>query len=153
MVYTFLEVVACWTLITYIFHRWMCLIYLQGQTALDSDMFHLCFFLSLASLCQCCVTSDFALVLRAFMPPLFRDPHPTCVGCRGVKCTADVTCDICKDWSVMQLEAFLKRRHYSEHHKKRPSLCVSDPSALHLGFFRSRTPCASPSVTPPPPPF
>ena len=54
----------------------------------------------------------------AFMPPLFRDPHPTCAGCRGRKYTADVTCDICKDLSVAQWEAFLKRRPYS---KKCPS--------------------------------
>ena len=57
----------------------------------------------------------------AFMSPLFKDPHPTCVRCRGTKCSADVTCDICKDWSVAQWEAFLKRRPYSERCKKRPS--------------------------------
>ena len=55
------------------------------------------------------------------MSPLFRDPHPTCARCRGVKCTADVTCDICKDWSVAQWEAFLKKRSYSGRHKSRPS--------------------------------
>ena len=36
------------------------------------------------------------------MSPLLRDPHPACARCRGIKCTADVTCDICKDWSVAQ---------------------------------------------------
>ena len=46
-------------------------------------------------------------------PPIFRDPRPTCVRCRGVKCTSDVTCDICKNWSVGQWEAFLKKRSYS----------------------------------------
>ena len=46
---------------------------------------------------------------EAFMPPIFRDPHPTCAKCRGVGCTADMTCDICKDWSVVQWETFLKR--------------------------------------------
>ena len=45
----------------------------------------------------------------AFMSLLFRDRHPTCARCRGTKCSADVTCDICKDWSVAQWEAFLKR--------------------------------------------
>ena len=44
----------------------------------------------------------------AFMSPLFRDPHPTYARCRGIKCTVDVTCDICKDWSVAQWEAFFK---------------------------------------------
>ena len=57
----------------------------------------------------------------AFMSPLFRDPHPTFARCRGIKCSADVTCDICKDWSVTQWEAFLKRRPYSERCKKHPS--------------------------------
>ena len=57
----------------------------------------------------------------AFMSPLFRDPNPTCVRCRAIKCSADVTCDICKDWSVKQWEAFLKWRPFSEHRKKRPS--------------------------------
>ena len=42
------------------------------------------------------------------MSPLFRDPHPTCSRCQGRKCTADMTCDICKDWSVEQWEVFLK---------------------------------------------
>ena len=45
-----------------------------------------------------------------FISPIFRDPHPTCARCWGIKCTADVTCDICKDWSVVQWEAFLTRR-------------------------------------------
>ena len=58
-----------------------------------------------------------------FMSPLFRDPHPTCARCMGVKGTSDVTCDICKDWSVAQWETFLKRRR-----KKRPSVSAL-PSA------------------------
>ena len=57
----------------------------------------------------------------AFMSPLFRDPHPTSSRCRGWKCTADVTCDICKDWSVAQWEAFLQKRSCSGHRKSRPS--------------------------------
>ena len=57
----------------------------------------------------------------AFMSPLFRDPHPTSARCRGVRCTADVTCDSCKDWSVAQWEAFLKKRPYSSRRKQRPS--------------------------------
>ena len=43
---------------------------------------------------------------------------------RGVgvkKYTADVTCDICKDWSVVQWEAFLKKRSYSGRRKSCPS--------------------------------
>ena len=57
----------------------------------------------------------------AFMSPLFRDPHPTCARCWGKKCTADVTCDFCKDWSVAQWETFLKKNSYSGCRKSRPS--------------------------------
>ena len=49
----------------------------------------------------------------AFMSPIFRDQHPTCARCRGIKCTADITCDICKDWSVAQWEAFRRKRRPS----------------------------------------
>ena len=66
------------------------------------------------------------------MSPLFRDLHPTCARCRGVKCTADVTCDICKDWSVTQWEAFLKRRPYSGRCKKRPSGSALPPASRPL---------------------
>ena len=58
---------------------------------------------------------------RAFMSPLFRDPHPTCARCRGRKCTSDMTCDIRKDWSVAQWEAFVKKRSYNGRRKSRPS--------------------------------
>ena len=46
--------------------------------------------------------------LCPLMSPLLRDLHPTCVRCRGSRCTADLTCDICKGWSVQQWEAFCK---------------------------------------------
>ena len=88
-------------------------------------MFLLCsVFLNLARLC--CKNSDFALVLGAVgvghsCPPLFRDPHPTCAKCRGVNCITDVTCDICKDWSAAQWEAFLKKCSYGGRCKSRPS--------------------------------
>ena len=75
----------------------------------------------------------------AFMSPIFRDPHPTCARCRGIKCTADVTCDICKDWSVAQWEVFLKRHPYSGCRKKCPSGSAL-PSA-------SQTPPPSTSVS------
>ena len=57
----------------------------------------------------------------AFMSPLFRNPHPTCARCRGRKCSSDVTCDICKDWSVAQWEMFLKKRSCSGRRKSRLS--------------------------------
>ena len=57
----------------------------------------------------------------AFMSPLFRDPHPTCSRCQGRRCTSDVTCDICKDWSVAQWEVFLKKQSCSGRRKSRPS--------------------------------
>ena len=108
------------------FHRWMCLVFLRGRRTLDFDKCS--FFCSSLSLFMqlCRVNSDFAQVLGGrscgtFMSPLFRDPHPTCVRCGGTKCSADMTCDICKDWSVAQWGAFLKRRPYSERRKKHPS--------------------------------
>ena len=70
-----------------------------------------------------------AVGVGAFMSPIFRDPHPTCARCRGVKCTADVTCDICKDWSVAQWEAFLKHRPYSGRRKKCPSGSALPPAS------------------------
>ena len=88
----------------------------------------------------------------AVISPLFRDPHPTCARCRGKKCTVDVTCDICKDWSVAQWEAFLKKCAYSGRHKSRlqaltfplllrpflplPRL-LRKPDALRLPFIHS----------------
>ena len=63
-----------------------------------------------------------------FMSPICREPHPTCPRCRGIKCTADVTCDICKYWSVAQWEVFLKHRPYSGRHKKHPSGSVLPPA-------------------------
>ena len=113
------------------------------------------FVLSLAylGLCQCRVTSDSLGVgghrCGAFMSPIFRDPHPICARCRGIKCTADVTCDICKDWSVAQWEAFLKGRPYSGRRKKRPSGSALSPASQTpppsaSAFFRSRPPSATP---------
>ena len=68
----------------------------------------------------------------AFMSPLFRDPHPTFVRCGGKKCTSDVTCDICKDWSVAQWEAILKKRSYSGPCGLLASHCPSLPLPLLL---------------------
>ena len=109
----------------------MCLVFLWGRTTLAFDKCSI--FCSLSLFGTCRVNSDFALVLGAvgvghLCPPLFRDLHPTCARCRGTKCSADVTCDICKDWSVAQWEAFLIKRPYSGRCKKRPSGSVI-PSA------------------------
>ena len=113
----------------------MCLASLRGLvTTLDSDKCSIfVFFLALFSLCQCRVTSDFALVLGALgvgcsCPP-YLGVRTQGARCKGIKCTSDMTCDICKDWSVAQWEAFLKRRPYSGRRKHRPSPCVPDPSA------------------------
>ena len=65
---------------------------------------------------------------RAFMSPLFKYPHPTCARCRGVRCTADVICDICRDWSVAQWEVFLKWCPYSGCRKPRPSGSALPPA-------------------------
>ena len=97
--------------------------------------FHLCSLVAVSVVCAATFPGVGGHRCGAFVSLLLRDPYPTCARCRGTKCSADVTCDICKDWSVAQWEAFLKRRPYSERHKKCPSLCASDPTALHLGFF------------------
>ena len=55
-----------------------------------------------------------------FMSPLFRDPHPTCARCRGRKCTSDMTCDICRGWSVAQWESFHRKHLYSGRNKSIP---------------------------------
>ena len=81
--------------------------------------------------------------------PIFRDPHPTSARCRGIKCTADVTCDICKDWSVVQWEAFLKRRPYSGRRKKRPSGFALPPASQIPAPFAS---ASSEAGRPAPPP-
>ena len=53
----------------------------------------------------------------ACMSPVFRDPHPTCVRCRGRKCSSTATCDICHVWSLAQWESFHHKRSYVEHSK------------------------------------
>ena len=57
----------------------------------------------------------------AFLSTLDRDPHPTCVRCRGKICTKDLTCDFCAVWSAEQWECFTKKRSYKERKKHRPS--------------------------------
>ena len=91
----------------------------------------------------------------AFMSPLFRDPRPTCARCRGVRCTVDVTCDICRDWSVAQWEAFLKKRPYSGCRKRHPSGSAlphapqtTPPSASSSS--EARCPAPPPRSLPPP---
>ena len=61
----------------------------------------------------------------AFLSSWDRDPHPTCSRCRGRICIKDLTCDICKDWSSAQWEAFAKKRSYAEHKR---SACPSGSS-------------------------
>ena len=92
----------------------------------------------------------------AFMSLLFRDPHPTCSRCRGRKCTADVTCDICNDWSVAHWEAFLKKRSHSGRRKSRPSgsdLPTAPPTLppSALASSEARRPVHLPRPTPLPP--
>ena len=103
----------------------MYLVFLRGRTTLDSVKFSI-FVFSLDYLGKRCrVNSDFALVLGAVgvehLCPPYLGIRTQRARCKDTKCSADVTCDICKDWSVAQWEAFLKRRPYSERHKKCPS--------------------------------
>ena len=100
----------------------MCLVFLRGRTTLD---FKCSFFVLLSLFRSCRRNSDFDLVMGAVgvvhsCPP-YLGTHTQRARCRGVKCTADVTCDICKDWSVAQEEAFLKKRSYSGCRKSRSS--------------------------------
>ena len=91
----------------------------------------------------------------AFMSPLFRDLYPTCARCRGTKCSADVTCDIFKDWSVAQWEAFVKRRPNSEGRKKRPSgsaLPSAPPTLLPSASAYLEAGRPAPPLCPPHPP-
>ena len=88
----------------------------------------------------------------SFMSPLFRGPHPTCARCRGVRCTADVTCDICSDWSVAQWGAFLKLRPYSGHRKRRLSGSTLPPAPQTTPPSASFSLEASCPPPPPPPP-
>ena len=89
------------------------------------------------------------------MSPIFRSPHPTCARCRGIKCSADVTCDICKDWSVSQWEAFLKRRPYSGRRKNHhsgsslPTASQTPPPSASASLEAGR-PALPPRSLPPP---
>ena len=81
----------------------------------------------------------------AFLSYLDRNPHPTCTRCRGRVCTKDLTCDICRDWSSAQWEAFAKKRSYAERKRSaRPSgssLPPAPKTSPRAGILRkSRTP-------------
>ena len=137
----------------------MCLVYLRGRTTLDSAKLNFLFSVSLVRLCQCRVTSDFALVWGAVdvghSYPLYLGIRTQRARCRGVKCTSDVTYDICRDWSVAQLEAFLKRCPYSERRKKRltgstlPSAAPTLPPSASAPSG-ARRPAPPPRSLPPP---
>ena len=63
----------------------------------------------------------------SFMSPLFRDPHPTCARCRGIKCDGTTTCDLCRDWSVKQWDEFRKKEaHWRK--KVNPAAPRGDPA-------------------------
>ena len=90
-------------------------------------MFLLCsFVLSLASYATRTATLPWC------WGPEMWDPHPTCARYKGLKCTSDMTCDICKDWSLAQWEAFMKKRSYSGRRKSSSSSSVlpTEPPAL-----------------------
>ena len=82
------------------------------------------------------------------------DSHPTCSRCRDRNCTANMTCDICKDWSVAQWEAFLKKHSYSGCRKPRPSgsdLPAAPPTLPPSALASSEAGCPAPLPHPPPP--
>ena len=80
----------------------------------------------------------------AFLSSLDRDPHPTCTRCRGRVCTKDLTCDICKDWSQAQWEAFAKKRSYAE---RKRSARPSGSSLSPAGTSSEVTHPAAPSIS------
>ena len=76
----------------------------------------------------------------AYPSPVFRDPHPTCVMCRGRNCASDSTCSTCQDWSLAQWEAFHAKRSYAD--RKKPNSCHAGvPTSL-----TSETPFSSAAV-------
>ena len=85
----------------------------------------------------------------AFKSPLFRDPHPTCARCRGRRCFDDMTCDICKDWSVTLWEKFHCKRSYSERRKNRPSGSIPTASKTSPPVPPASVEARPPSSLPP----
>ena len=77
---------------------------------------------------------------------LFRDPHPMCTSCRGQKCSVDVTCDICKEWSVAQWDVFLKKRRKS--HASSSSLPSAPLPTSSVASASSEAGHHSPSLQP-----
>ena len=71
-----------------------------------------------------------------FMSPVSRDPHPTCSRCRGRKCSSDLPCGDCHDWSLEQWEIYNKRRSYAERNRP-PSRHSGNPTVPN-----TITPCS-----------
>ena len=87
----------------------------------------------------------------ARMSPVFRDPHHTCVRCRGRKCSSTATCDICHDWSLAQWESFHNKHSYAKRSKSN-----SRHAGAHTGATTnspltsaSKSRAASPAPLPP----
>ena len=129
--------------ITSLFHWWMCLVFVLGLCPL-CFVFRLFRVMSMSRDQRFCPGAG-GRRFGAFMSPIFRDPHPTYARCMGIKCTADVTCDICKDWSVVQWESFLKRRR-----KKRPSGSTLPPPPSTSPSSEAERPELPPQPLPPP---
>ena len=74
--------------------------------------------------------------------PVF-DCHTVCVICRGVECSLDSHFDECLEWSLEEMESYLKHRQAllrKDHHRKDslfkpPSSPVTSPSPSPAGFF------------------
>ena len=91
----------------------------------------------------------------AHMAPVAKDPHPTCIRCRGRNCTRDSTCISCNDWSATQWNAFdsFYANKRSNTDRKKSSNCYSGestsltPQSLSLLAPGKQ---AAPSLSPPP---
>ena len=87
----------------------------------------------------------------AFMLPMFRDPHPTCVRCRGVKCTSAVTCYVRIGlWRSGRI--FCKKRSYSGRRTSRPSGAAIPTVLLPLSPSAAASSEAGRPLPPPRPP-
>ena len=87
----------------------------------------------------------------SFMSPVFRDPHPTCAVCRGIKCDGIVTCDLCNGWSVRQWLEFRKKKikkpRSSDVQRRGSADAQTNPSPSTAGYTPARETAVDTSVT------
>ena len=55
-------------------------------------------------------TRRFCPLCKKRMSTTKHDKHSTCINCREIKCDVEVRCSECNDWSIVQMEDYLKHR-------------------------------------------